>query len=191
MAFTLPRFSLQSIMEIARAIRIVNSVGVILPIIFISDKEDCSWEVPQHPVDANMKISDTVWSTPARLSLDGYVGIMKYPIVLQMIDAALKANQLWTVYYMGGVYQNMEFVSLSKTAASDNATSYKIQIEMQQIPFVMPLTTVITAEQVREVQDAETTLLGQTQSQKKSDTSIAYSLREKGVGFSDFLGGIF
>ena len=191
MAFTLPRFSLQSIMDIKRAIRIVNSAGVILPIIFISDKEDCSWEVPQHPVDANMKISDTVWSTPARLSLDGYVGIMKYPLVLQMIDAALKSNQLWTVYYMGGVYQNMEFVSLSKTAASDNATSYKIQIEMQQIPFVMPLTTVITAEQVREVQDAETTLLGQTQTQQKSDTSIAYSLREKGVGFSDFLGGIF
>ena len=191
MAFTLPRFSLQSIMDIKRAIRIVNSAGVILPVIFISDKEDCSWEVPQHPVDSNMKISDTVWSTPARLSLDGYVGIMKYPIVLQMIDAALKSNQLWTVYYMGGVYQNMEFVSLSKTAASDNATSYKIQIEMQQIPFVMPLTTVITAEQVREVQDAETTLLGQTQSQKKSDTSIAYSLREKGVGFGDLLGGIF
>ena len=186
MAFTLPRFSLQSIMDIKRAIRIVNSAGVILPVIFISDKEDCSWEVPQHPVDANMKISDTVWSTPARLSLDGYVGIMKYTIVLQMIDAALKSNQLWTVYYMGGVYQNMEFVSLSKTAASDNATSYKIQIEMQQIPFVMPLTTVITAEQVREVQDAETTLLGQTQS--KSNTSIAYGLREKGVGFGSFFG---
>ena len=178
-------------MDIKRAIRIVNSAGVILPVIFISDKEDCSWEVPQHPVDANMKISDTVWSTPARLSLDGYVGIMKYPLVLQMIDAALKSNQLWTVYYMGGVYRNMEFVSLSKTANADNATSYKIQIEMQQIPFVMPLTTVITAEQVREVQDAETSLLGQTQSQKKSDTSIAYGLREKGVGFSDFLGGIF
>lgn len=191
MAFTLPRFSLQSIMDIKRAIRIVNSAGVILPIIFISDKEDCSWEVPQHPVDANMKISDTVWSTPARLSLDGYVGIMKYPIVLQMIDAALKSNQLWTVYYMGGVYQNMEFVSLSKTATSDNATSYKIQIEMQQIPFVMPLTTAITAAQAASVQDAETSLLGQTQSQKKSDTSIAYGLREKGVGFSDFLGGIF
>ena len=188
MAFTLPRFSLQSIMDIKRAIRIVNSAGVILPIIFISDKEDCSWEVPQHPVDANMKISDTVWSTPARLSLDGYVGIMKYPLVLQMIDAALKSNQLWTVYYMGGVYQNMEFVSLSKTATSDNASSYKLQIEMQQIPFVMPLTTVITAEQVREVQDAETSLLGQTQSQKKSDTSIAYGLREKGIGFGSFFG---
>ena len=169
MAFTLPRFSLQSIMDIKRAIRIVNSAGVILPIIFISDKEDCSWEVPQHPVDANMKISDTVWSTPARLSLDGYVGIMKYPLVLQMIDAALKSNQLWTVYYMGGVYQNMEFVSLSKTATSDNASSYKLQIEMQQIPFVMPLTTVITAEQVREVQDAETSLLGQAQSTEVKD----------------------
>lgn len=190
MAFTLPRFSLQSIMKIKRAIRIVNSAGVILPIIFISDKEDKSWEVPQHPVDANMKISDTVWSTPARLSLDGYVGIMKYPLVLQMIDAALKSNQLWTVYYMGGVYQNMEFVSLSKTAVSDNATSYKIQIEMQQIPFVMPLTTAITAAQSASVQAAETTLLGQTQAQQKSDASIAFSLREKGVGFSNFLSGI-
>lgn len=169
MAFTLPRFSLQSIMDIKRAIRIVNSAGIILPIIFISDKEDCSWEIPQHPVDSNMKISDTVWSTPARLSLDGFVSIMKYPLVLQMIDSALKSNQLWTVYYMGGVYRNMEFVSLSKTANADNATGYKIQIEMQQIPFVMPLTTAITAEQVRDVQDAETSLLGQAQATEVKD----------------------
>ena len=180
MAFTLPRFSLQLIASIRRAIRIENN-GVIFPIIFVEDKEDCAWEVPQHPVDANMKISDTVWSTPARLSLDGYVGIMKYPLVLQMIDAALKSNQLWTVYYMGGVYQNMEFVSLSKTATSDNATSYKIQIEMQQIPFVMPLTTVITAEQVREVQDAETTLLGQTQATEVKDNRT-FILRILGIG---------
>lgn len=175
-------------MDIKRAIRIVNSAGVILPIIFISDKENVSWEVPQHPVDANMKISDTVWSTPARLSLDGYVGIMKYPLVLQMIDAALKSNQLWTVYYMGGVYNNMQFLSLSKVSNADNASSYKLQIEMQQIPFVMPLTTAITAAQVASVQDAETTLLGQAQSQKKSDTSIAYSLREKDIGLGTFFG---
>lgn len=181
MAFTLPRFSLQSIMDIKRAIRIVNSAGIILPIIFISDKEDCSWEIPQHPVDSNMKISDTVWSTPARLSLDGYVGIMKYPLVLQMIDAALKSNQLWTVYYMGGVYRNMEFVSLSKTANADNATGYKIQIEMQQIPFVMPLTTAITAEQVRDVQDAETTLLGQTQAAEVKDNRTII-LKVLGIG---------
>lgn len=191
MAFTLPRFSLQSIMDIRRAIRIVNSSGVILPIIFISDKEDCSWEVPQHPVDSNMKISDTVWSIPARLSLDGFVGIMKYPLVLQMIDSALKSNQLWTVYYMGGVYQNMEFLSLSKTANADNATSYKVQIEMQQIPLVMPLTTAITAAQSASAQDAETQLLGQTQAQQKSDALILHGLKEKGVGFTDFLGGIF
>lgn len=191
MAFTLPRFSLQSIMDIRRAIRIVNSSGIILPIIFISDKEDCSWEIPQHPVDSNMKISDTVWSTPARLSLDGFISIMKYPLVLQMIDSALKSNQLWTVYYMGGVYKNMEFLSLSKTANADNATSYKVQIEMQQIPLVMPLTTAITAAQSASAQDAETQLLGQTQAQQKSDASILYGLKEKGVGFTDFLGGIF
>lgn len=191
MVFILPRFSLQSIMDIRRAIRIVNSSGIILPIIFISDKEDCSWEIPQHPVDSNMKISDTVWSTPARLSLDGFVSIMKYPLVLQMIDSALKSNQLWTVYYMGGVYQNMEFLSLSKTANADNATSYKVQIEMQQIPLVMPLTAAITAEQSKLAQDAETQLLGQTQAQQKSDASILYGLKEKGVGFTDFLGGIF
>lgn len=191
MAFILPRFSLQSIIDIRRAIRIVNSSGIILPIIFISDKEDCLWEIPQHPVDSNMKISDTVWSTPARLSLDGFVSIMKYPLVLQMIDSALKSNQLWTVYYMGGVYQNMEFLSLSKTANADNATSYKVQIEMQQIPLVMPLTTAITAAQSASAQDAETQLLGQTQAQQKSDASILYGLKEKGVGFTDFLGGIF
>lgn len=190
MAFTLPRFSLQSIMDIKRAIRIVNSAGVILPIIFISDKEDCSWEVPQHPVDSNIKISDTVWSTPARLSLDGYAGIMNYPLILQMIDAALKSNQLWTVYYMGGVYKNMEFVSLSKTSNADNATSYKVQIEMQQIPFVKPLTSIITAEQSKLVQDTETLTLGQTQAQQKSEASLLYQAREKGVGLGDFLGGI-
>ncbi len=189
MAFTLPRFSLQSIASIRRAIRIENN-GVIFPIIFIEDKEDCVWEIPQHPVDANMKISDTIWSTPARLSFTGYVSIMKYQLVLQMIDSALKANQLFTVYYMGGVYNNMQFLSLSKVSNADNASSYKLQIEMQQIPFVMPLTTVITAEQVREVQDAETTLLGQTQAQQKSDASIAFSLREKGAGFNNFLNGI-
>lgn len=138
-----------------------------------------------------MKISDTVWSTPARLSLDGFVSIMKYPLVLQMIDSALKSNQLWTVYYMGGVYQNMEFLSLSKTANADNATSYKVQIEMQQIPLVMPLTTAITAAQSASAQDAETQLLGQTQAQQKSDASILHGLKEKGVGFTDFLGGIF
>lgn len=169
MAFTLPRFSLQSIIDIRRVIRIVNSSGIILPIIFISDKEDCLWEIPQHPVDSNMKISDTVWSTPARLSLDGFVSIMKYPLVLQMIDSALKSNQLWTVYYMGGVYQNMEFLSLSKTANADNATSYKVQIEMQQIPLVMPLTAAITAEQSKLAQDAETQLLGQTQANEVKD----------------------
>lgn len=181
MAFTLPRFSLQSIMDIRRAIRIVNSSGVILPIIFISDKEDCSWEVPQHPVDSNMKINDTVWSTPARLSLEGFVGIMKYPLVLQMIDAALKANQLWTVYYMGGIYTNMEFVSLSKTANADNATSYKVQIEMQQIPFVAPLTAAITAEQSKLAQDAETQLLGQTQANEIKDNRTII-LKVFGIG---------
>lgn len=177
MAFTLPRFSLQSIMDIKRAIRIVNSAGVILPIIFISDKEDCSWEVPQHPVDANMKISDTIWSTPARLSFTGYISIMKYQLVLQMIDSALKANQLFTVYYMGGVYDNMQFLSLSKVSNADNASSYKLQIEMQQIPFVKPLTTAITAEQAKLAQDAETKLLGQTQSKEvKNNKTLLLNL---------------
>lgn len=189
MALTLPRFSMQSIASIRRAIRIENK-GVILPIIFIEDKEDCAWEIPQHPIDTNMKISDTVWSTPAKLSLTGYVSIMKYQLVLQMIDSALKINQLFTVYYMGGVYNNMQFLSLSKTSNADNASSYKVQIEMQQIPFVMPQTTVITAAQAASVQAAETTLLGQTQAQQKSDASIAFSLREKGAGFSNFLSGI-
>ena len=168
MAFTLPRFSLQSIIEIRRAIRIENN-GVIFPIIFTEDKEDCAWEIPQHPVDANMKISDTVWSTPARLSFTGYVSIMKYQLVLQMIDSALKANQLFTVYYMGGVYNNMQFLSLSKVSNADNASSYKLQIEMQQIPFVMPLTTAITAAQAASVQDAETSLLGQAQATEVKD----------------------
>ena len=168
MAFTLPRFSLQSIIEIRRAIRIENN-GVIFPVIFIEDKEDCVWEIPQHPVDANMKISDTIWSTPARLSFTGYVSIMKYQLVLQMIDSALKANQLFTVYYMGGVYNNMQFLSLSKVSNADNASSYKLQIEMQQIPFVMPLTTAITAAQAASVQDAETSLLGQAQSTEVKD----------------------
>ncbi len=187
MAFTLPRFSLQSIASIRRAIRIENN-GVIFPVIFIEDKEDCVWEIPQHPVDANMKISDTIWSTPARLSFTGYVSIMKYQLVLQMIDSALKANQLFTVYYMGGVYDNMQFLSLSKVSNADNASSYKLQIEMQQIPFVMPLTTAITAEQAKLAQDAETKLLGQTQAKKKSDASIAYGLREKGAGLGTFFG---
>ncbi len=168
MPFTLPRFSLQSIASIRRAIRIENN-GVIFPIIFTEDKEDCVWEIPQHPVDANMKISDTIWSTPAKLSLNGYVSIMKYQLVLQMIDSALKANQLFTVYYMGGVYDNMQFLSLSKVSNADNASSYKLQIEMQQIPFVMPLTTAITAEQAASVQDAETSLLGQVQAKEVKD----------------------
>lgn len=177
MAFTLPRLSLQSIIGIKRAIRIVDFQNEILPIIFTADKEVCSWEVPQHPVDSNIKISDTVWATPARISLEGYVGIMKYPLVLQMIDNALKSNQLWTVYYMGGVYNNMEFISLSKTANSDNATSYKVQIEMQQIPFVMPLTTALTLAQVKSVQDAETLTLGQSQaSEVKDNKSLAKKL---------------
>lgn len=168
MAFTLPRFSLQSIASIRRAIRIENN-GVIFPIIFTEDKEDCVWEIPQHPVDANMKISDTIWSTPAKLSLNGYVSIMKYQLVLQMIDSALKANQLFTVYYMGGVYENMQFLSLSKVSNADNASSYKLQIEMQQIPFVSPLTTAITAAQAASVQDAETSLLGQVQAKEVKD----------------------
>ncbi len=168
MAFTLPRFSLQSIASIRRAIRIENN-GVIFPIIFTEDKEDCVWEIPQHPVDANMKISDTIWSTPARLSFTGYVSIMKYQLVLQLIDSALKANQLFTIYYMGGVYENMQFLSLSKVANADNASSYKLQIEMQQIPFVMPLTTAITAAQAASVQDAETSLLGQVQAKEVKD----------------------
>lgn len=166
--FTLPRFSLQSIASIKRAIRIENN-GVIFPIIFTEDKEDCVWEIPQHPVDANMKISDTIWSTPARLSFTGYVSIMKYQLVLQLIDSALKANQLFTVYYMGGVYENMQFLSLSKVSNADNASSYKLQIEMQQIPFVMPLTTAITAAQAASVQDAETSLLGQAQVKEVKD----------------------
>ena len=166
--FTLPRFSLQSIASIRRAIRIENN-GVIFPIIFTEDKEDCVWEIPQHPVDANMKISDTIWSTPARLSFTGYVSIMKYQLVLQLIDSALKANQLFTVYYMGGVYDNMQFLSLSKVSNADNASSYKLQIEMQQIPFVSPLTTAITAAQAASVQDAETSLLGQVQAKEVKD----------------------
>ena len=52
---------------------------------------------------------------------------------------------------------------------------------MQQIPFVMPLTTVITAEQVREVQDAETTLLGQTQATEVKDNRT-FLLRILGIG---------
>lgn len=191
MAFTLPRLSLQSISQIKRAIRIVGSDGEILPIIFISDKEDCSWQVPQHPVDSNMQISDTVWATPAKLSLDGYISINKYKQLLQKIDSALKSNQLWTVYYMGGVYDNMEFASLSKTANSDNATSYKLQIEMQEIPIVTAITKTINKEQVKKIEDAETESLGQVNTQDKSDASIMKQIQEKGIGFNDILGGLF
>lgn len=191
MAFTLPRLSLQSISQIKRAIRIVGSDGEILPIIFISDKEDCSWQVPQHPVDSNMQISDTVWATPAKLSLDGYISINKYKQLLQKIDSALKSNQLWTVYYMGGVYDNMEFVSLSKTANSDNATSYKLQIEMQEIPIVTAITKTISKEQVKKIEDAETESLGQVNTQDKSDASFMKQIQEKGIGFNDILGWLF
>ncbi len=69
MAFTLPRFSSQTITSIARAIRIVND-DVVLYIIFTVDSAESKWEMPQHPVDSNIKISDTIWATPAHLSLE-------------------------------------------------------------------------------------------------------------------------
>lgn len=173
MAFALPRFSLQTITDIKRGIRIVNSSGVILPVIFMEDREDCNWEIPQHPVDSNMKISDTVWSTPAHLSLQGYVSVNRYSYMLQMIDTALKRGELWTVYYMGGVYSDMTFVSLSKTSNSENVTGYKVQIDMQQLPLVKPVTTAITAEISRLTKDADTQNMGQQQADKKDNRTLA------------------
>ncbi len=193
MAFTLPRFSLQSITSIARAIRIVNN-SIILPIIFTADSEESQWEVPRHPVDSNMQISDTIWATPAHLQLDGFVSIRSYPLVLQLIDSSLKSNQLWTVYYMGGVYRNMAIVSLSKTSSSDNASSYPVKIEVQQIPVVTPLVSAITAEQAKLVQDTDTALLGQTQAQQSSNSSLLYQSREyinNNGGIGGIIGGIF
>lgn len=93
--------------------------------------------------------------------------------MLQMIDTALKRGELWTVYYMGGVYSDMTFVSLSKTSSSENVTSYKVQIDMQQLPLVKPVTTAITAEISRFTKDADTQNMGQQQADKKDNRTLA------------------
>ena len=73
--------------------------------------------------------------------------------------------------------QLKEFLSLSKVSNAENASSYKLQIEMQQIPFVMPRTTAITAAQAASVQDAETSLLGQAQSKEvKNNKTLLLNL---------------
>lgn len=188
--FVLPRFSPQSITKWKKLIRI-EYAGVALPIIFIENTEDAAWEIPTHTVDSNMKISDTIWNTPAAISLTGYVARNKYDNMMQMISSTINASGLYTVYLLGKVYNNMQFESISKISNSDNVTGYKLEITMKEILKVTPSLSTITATEAKIAQNATIQELGQSTAQNKSNNKTALKMiADKGVGLGDIVGGI-
>lgn len=188
--FVLPRFSPQSISKWKKLIRI-EYAGVALPIIFTEDKEDCVWEIPQHPVDANMKISDTIWNTPATISLTGYVARNKYDNMMQMISSTINASGLYTVYLLGKVYNNMQFESISKISNSDNVTGYKLEITMKEILKVTPSMSIITEAQAKISQDATVQELGQSTAQNMSNNkTVLKTIKNSGIRLNNIVGGI-
>lgn len=188
--FVLPRFSPQSITKWKKLIRI-EYAGVALPIIFIENTEDAAWEIPTHPVDSNMKISDTIWNTPAAISLTGYVARSKYDNMMQMISATINASGLFTVYLLGKVYNNMQFESISKISNSDNVTGYKLEITMKEILKVTPSMSIITEAQAKIAQDATVQELGQSTAQNMSNNkAVLKTIKDSGFGLSNLIGGL-
>ena len=188
--FVLPRFSPQSITKWKKLIRI-EYAGVALPIIFIENTEDAAWEIPTHPVDSNMKISDTIWNTPAAISLTGYVARNKYDNMMQMISSTINASGLYTVYLLGKVYNNMQFESISKISNSDNVTGYKLEITMKEILKVTPSMSIITEAQAKISQDATVQELGQSTAQNMSNNkTVLKTIKDSGIGLNNIVGGI-
>lgn len=188
--FVLPRISPQSIAKWKKLIRI-EYAGVALPIIFTENTEESSWEIPTHPVDSNMKISDTIWNTPAAISLTGYIARNKYDNMMQMISSTINASGLFTVYLLGKVYDNMQFESISKTSNSDNVTGYRLEISMKEILKVSASLTTITEKQALIAQNATVQELGQSTAQNKSNNkTVAKTIKDSGVGLSNLIGGL-
>lgn len=176
---TIPRLSWQSIAKWKRGIRIEDAVsGEVFPFFFTEENESREYEIPQHPVDSNINISDTIWQKPKVLNLKGLVSIDNYTTAIDMVDSARKLGRLFKVYYLGGLYENMQFTSISKTCTAEKATCFEVEVELQQIAYVTASTSVITQDTASSVSYSETSYLGQVSSTSSStdSSSIAYKL---------------
>lgn len=210
--FTLPSFTLGDILTFYNVVRIKTEAGAELPFICMNNQESRSWKSPEHPTDRNTVISDTLWTEPKTLSLTGHVPAKSWERFRQLIEGSTEkggvgitgylqnvrnnilggaagnpgAIGLYTVTLLGGVYENMALISLTRAESPEENSGYAVTLEFRQVLRAEAATYAMTKEDVANAGYAGTIDKG-----KKSLKEKRTSLLKKGAdGVGNFIGGL-
>lgn len=197
--FTLPGFNLSDILTFYKVIRIKTQNGALLPFICETNEETRAWQAPRHPTDTNSKITDTLWTDPKKMSFTGFVPAKRWEEFDQLIKGGDAGEEkellnsiarnifggvdggkaaglgLYEITVLGGVYKDMALVGLTRSETAEVNSAYKVTLDFQEVLKVSASSSVLTAQQVKEAQDASTQELGQQTAKAKN--SDLYNIR--------------
>lgn len=182
----LPSFNLSDVITILTVIRITNKFGSTLPFICERNKKTFAFEAPQHPIDSNLKISDTLWANPKGITFEGVVPAKSWDTFEQMIkgEAAGLGNLgvlksigsnilgakagskgsglgLYTITTLSGIYKNMALISAEFEESATMNTAYKGSLTFKECPQVKASGSDFSVDKLGNPADANTCTAGQ------------------------------
>lgn len=196
----LPSFNLSDVITILTVIRITNESGSLLPFICERNKKTFAFEAPQHPIDSNLKISDTLWAIPQRITFEGVVPAKSWDTFEQMIkgemtdggslsvgqtikqnifganaggkDGNLVGLGLYTITTLSGIYKNMALISAEFEESAEMNSAYRGSLTFQECPQVKASSADFSADKIANVTDGDTVKTGQQTVKEEAGMSI-------------------
>lgn len=208
--FVLPSFTLGDILTFLKAVKIKTANGAILPFICISNSESRSWKTPEHPTDSNIVISDTIYSEPITISLQGHIPMKSWERFKQLISGneEKKANfveetinniigrggtalsdkyslNLYEVKILGGIYKDMALIGITRNETPEENSGYSVTLDFKQVVKVQAKSSDLSADKVGQVGDGNPLDNSKVQPKEPPRNSMAYDLLNSS-GFSPF-----
>lgn len=128
-----PKLSFDDIAKYYSLIRVTH-LGVSSPIECTENTVNSTWEAPTHPTEDNTFIGDTIYSEPRTINMTVYIKSS----MLQFFESQIKfANSIgvgFSIFTMGGVYNNMFVTSFNRPESASVSTGYLCDITFQEVP---------------------------------------------------------
>lgn len=213
MGFVIPSATVEDLMAFRKAVKITTEHGAILPFFCMEVRENRQWQVPQHPIDTNTYIADTIWRHPIEVQLDGHVAAKALDRFKQLIDGSTEGKSgywksvlmnitgkwkkgaqgllgLYKVQVLGGLYENMALTNYERTETPDENCGYAVSLTFQQVIQVIGTESQLTVENVASSGDSSTIDTGQTNLKKEPRNSDAWNITNKWTDGKGIINGI-
>lgn len=129
----IPKLSFDDIAKYYSLIR-VSHLGVASPIECTENTVNTSWEAPTHPTEDNIFIGDTIYSEPRTVNMSVYIKSGMIQFFESQIKFANSSGIGFTIFTLGGVYNNMFVISFTRPESASVSTGYLCDITFQEVP---------------------------------------------------------